>query len=217
MVLWDLKMMRQVRTMWIKCRSVVTTILMSSVAHSMPENWLYEVLNLNVGAMILLMVHCILMLSIMAHSERLRVKTFSPVFTIDEGGMMVIFAVDVSSFSPVESFRAMLWGWLLDDEVHRIRKVHINFVLKIVIIVVVVVQIVLVAVVIKVHLVAWDEWLSIGMRHFLNIVSLLVLIRCLLFNIDVNMVMFVFFTVLAIMLMLAQMRRKDRQVSVQVA
>ena len=203
MVLWDLKMMRKVRTMWIKCRSVVTTILMSSVAHSMPENWLYEVLNLNVGAMILLMVHCILMLSIMAHSERLRVKTFSPVFTIDQGGMMIIFAVDVSSFSPVESFRAVLWGWLLDDEVHRIRKVHINFVLKIVIIVVVIVQIVLVAVVIKVHLVAWDEWLSIGMRHFLNIVSLLVLIRCFLFNIDVNMVMFVFFTVLAIMLMLA--------------
>ena len=203
MVLWDLKMMRQVRTVWVKCRSVVTTILMSSVAHSMSENWLYEVLNLNVGAMILLMVHCILMLSIMAHSERLRVKTFSPVFTIDQGGMMVIFAVDVSSFSPVESFRAMLWGWLLDDEVHRIRKVHIDFVLKIVIIVVFVVQIVLEAVVIKVHLVAWDEWLSIGMRHFLNIVSLLVLKRCLLFNIDVNMVMFVFFTVLAIMLMLA--------------
>ena len=217
MVLRDLKMMRQVRTMWIKCRSVVTTILMSSVAHSMPENWLYEVLNLNVGAMILLMVHCILMLSIMAHSKRLRVKTFSPVFTIDQGGMMIIFAVDVSSFSPVESFRAVLRGRLLDDEVHRIRKVHFYVVLKIVIIVVVVVQIMLVAVVIKVHLVAWDEWLSIGMRHLLNIVSLLVLIRCLLFNIDVNVVMLVFFTVLAIMLMLAQMRRKDRQVRVQVA
>ena len=132
MVLRDLKVVRVVRSVLIERRCVVTTILVRSVAHSVPKNWFYEVLNLNIGVMVLLVVDIILMLRRVDNSVSFWVETFSPVIAINEGRVVVIFTVDVACFTTMEGLRAMLRGRLLDNKMHRVRQVIIDFVAELV-------------------------------------------------------------------------------------
>ena len=117
-VLRDLEVVRVMRSVRIERRCVVTTILVRSVAHSVPKNWFDEVLNLDLGVMVLLVVDIILMLCRVANSVSLRVETFSPVIAIDEGRVVVIFTVDVACFASMEGLRAVLGGRLLNNKMH---------------------------------------------------------------------------------------------------